>query len=110
MKFFFSSMVIFFCLSNLSYGGQWCKAIYPYSEEASDGKFNRQLSLCKNSDNLFISISDKYINSLQLLHASIANFCDLNRQVVKSSSQKGNESFHSVACVFKKHTLRKEKN
>ena len=103
MKFFFSTVVTFFFLSNLSYGSQWCKAIYPYSEEASDGKFNKQLSLC-------ISISDKYINSLQLLHASIANFCDLNRQVVKSSSQKGDESFHSVACVFKKHTLRREKN
>tara|TARA_B100000989_G_scaffold103487_1_gene75762 strand:+ start:2502 stop:2834 length:333 start_codon:yes stop_codon:yes gene_type:complete len=110
MKYFFFFLTIPFCYSTLSYGGQWCKAIYPYSEEASDGKFNKQLSLCKNSDNLFISISAKYINSSQLLHASIANFCDLNRQVVKTSSQTGDESFNSVACVFKKHTLRKEKN
>ena len=102
-------MTISFLFCNSSYSSQWCKAIYPYSEEANDGKFNKQLSLCKNSDNLFISISDKYINASQLLHASIANFCDLNRQVVKTSTQKGDEAFHSVACVFKKHTLRKEK-
>tara|TARA_B100000989_G_C19509540_1_gene458245 strand:- start:265 stop:597 length:333 start_codon:yes stop_codon:yes gene_type:complete len=110
MKYFFFVLAIFFCVSNLSHGSQWCKAIYPYSEKANDGKFNKQLSLCRNSDNLFISISDKYINSLQLLHASIANFCDLNRQVVKTSSKKGEESFHSVVCVFKKHSLRKQKN
>ena len=110
MKYFIVILGVIFSQSDLLHGSQWCKAVYPYSEEANDGKFNKQLSLCKNSDNLFISISDKYINSLQLLHASIANFCDLNRQVVKSNSQKDKESFHSVACVFKKHTLRREKN
>ena len=94
--------------SRYSFAATWCKAIYQFSAEASDGNFNKQLDLCKNSDNIFISISSKYLNSMQLLHASIANFCDLNRQVIKTQSRKGDDSFHSVACVFKRHKLRKE--
>lgn len=105
----FIIILITFFLSKKSTSATWCKAVYKFSAEASDGNFNKQLDLCKNSDNVFISISSKYLNSLQLLHASIANFCDLNRQVIKTQSKKNNVNFHSVACVFKRHTLRKDK-
>ena len=87
----------------------WCKAIYPYSSEAFDGDFQKQLSVCKNSDNLFISIHSKYKNSQHLLNASIANFCDLNRQIVVSKTKKApEEHYNSAVCVFKRHILREK--
>ena len=106
LKLFIIIFLTFFILES-SVAATWCKAVYQFSVEASDGNFNKQLDLCRNNDNVFISISSKYINSMQLLNASIANFCDLNRQVVKTESQ-NKDAFHSVACVFKRHILRKE--
>ena len=98
----------FFYVSTVN-SATWCKAIYPYSSEAFDGHFQKQLSVCKNSDNLFISIHSKYKNSQHLLNASIANFCDLNRQVVISKTEKDpEESYNSAVCVFKRHILREK--
>ena len=90
-----------------TYSATWCKAIYPYSKEASDGKFQKQLSLCRNSDNLFLSIHTNYKHAQHLLNASIANFCDLNRRIIVSSPQKENLYFSAV-CVFKRHNLRED--
>lgn len=94
-----------FFLTDSALPATWCKAIYPYSKEANDGKFQKQLSLCRNADNLFISIHTKYENAQHLLNASIANFCDLNRQIIVSSPEKANLYFSAV-CVFKRHSLR----
>lgn len=96
--------LIFVCFHSL-YAGQWCKAIYPYSENALDGEFQKQLSICRNSDNLFLSIHSGYKNAQHLLNASIANYCDLNKKIV-ISEPKQNSLFYSSVCVFKKHFLR----
>ena len=86
MKNFFVYLTLtFFSFSlNESFSASWCKAIYPFSKEAFDGNFQKQLSLCKNTDNVFISIHSQYDNALHLLHASIANFCDLTKHIIKS--------------------------
>ena len=91
-----------------SASANWCKAIYPYSKEALDGNFQKQLSLCKNSDNLFLSIHSNYDNALHLLHTSIASFWDLTKQVIKSEIKKTGSSFYSFVCVFRRHKLREE--
>lgn len=106
MKTFFYIIIVFFLFFKNSHSANWCKAIYKYSDEAFDGNFQNQLSLCKNSDNLFVSISSKYKNSAHLLNATIANFCDLNRNIIKSESQNSDQSYFSAVCVFRKHNLR----
>ena len=88
------------------FSATWCKAIYPYSKEAFDGNFQKQLSICKNNDNAFISIHSKYDNALHLLHATIANFCDLSKKVIKSVSSSNVDSYFSAVCVFRRHNLR----
>ena len=108
-RFYAYLIILFWSFSfNESFSASWCKAIYPYSKEAFDGNFQKQLSLCKNTDNVFISIHSKYDNALHLLHASIANFCDLTKQIVKSESKIHNDSFYSAVCVYKRHNLRKD--
>ena len=109
-NFFVCFALTFFSLGlNESFSASWCKAIYPFSKEASDGNFQKQLSLCKNTDNVFISIHSQYDNALHLLHASIANFCDLTKEIIKSESTTHNDSFYSAVCVFKRHNIRKNK-
>ena len=105
MKFIL--FLVFFILisPNHSFSGIWCKAVYPYTESHEDGEFQKQLSLCKNSDNLFVSIHSKYKNAKNLLLASIANFCDLNKQVV-INEKKGQDSYYSAVCSFRRHYLR----
>ena len=107
MKNFYRILFLFLILfrSDLQ-SANWCKAIYQYSEQAFDGNFQKQLSLCKSSDNLFLSIASKYKNASHLLNASIANYCDLNKQIIKSQTTKVEKSYYSAVCVFRKHKLR----
>ena len=87
--------------------GTWCKAVYPYKEgQFYENEFQKQLQICKNNDNLFISISKKYTNASHLINAAIANYCDLNRQVLKSEPYNENDSCFSAVSVFRKHFLR----
>ena len=87
--------------------GTWCKAVYSYKEgQFYENEFQKQLQICKNNDNLFISISKKYNNASHLINAAVANYCDLNRQVLKSEPQDENDSFFSAVCVFRRHFLR----
>ena len=65
MKLFLLLVFLFF-FSTESFSGTWCKAVYPYTESHEDGEFEKQLSLCKNNDNLFVSIHSKYKNSRNL--------------------------------------------
>ncbi len=104
---FYFLFLTFFPLKD-SISANWCKAIYPFSKEAFDGDFHKQLSLCKNNDNLFLSIHSRYDNALHLLHTSIASFCDLSKQVIKSEVKKNDSSFYSSVCVFRRHKLREE--
>ena len=43
----------------------------------------------------------KYTNASHLINAAIANYCDLNRQVLKSEPHNENDSFFSAVCVFR---------
>lgn len=96
---------ILFSFNNL-FAGTWCKATYHFNENFKESEFLKQLERCKNNDNLFISINKQYINANHLLNATIANYCDLNRNILKSSPTDANDSFHSAVCVFRKHFLR----
>ena len=107
-KYFFCLLFLSFFPLKDSLSANWCKAIYPFSKEAFDGDFHKQLSLCKNNDNLFLSIHSRYDNALHLLHTSIASFCDLSKQVIKSEVKKNDSSFYSSVCVFRRHKLREE--
>ena len=106
MKLSLYIFFILFCVVKGSNASNWCKAIYKYSDEAYDGNFQKQLSLCRNNDNLFVSISSKYKNSAHLLNATIANFCDLNKNIVRSQSEVSDQSYFSAVCVFRRHELR----
>ena len=100
-------LLILVSINKNSEAGTWCKAVYPYKEgQFYENEFQKQLQICKNNDNLFISISKKYTNASHLINAAIANYCDLNRQVLKSEPHNENDSFFSAVCVFRKHYLR----
>ena len=52
MRIFLSNILkIFVLVSDFSYAGNWCKAIY--NQDISQGDFQEQISKCRNSDNFF---------------------------------------------------------
>ena len=55
MNFFFKIIIlsIFLLSANISFAGNWCKAIY--NQDISEGDFQKQISKCKNSDNFFLA-------------------------------------------------------
>lgn len=93
--------------SEKSYSGTWCKAIYPFKEsQFFENEFEKQLQVCKNNDNVFISISKKYTNASHLINAAIANYCDLNKKILKSEPYDNDDFYFSAVCVFRRHFIR----
>ena len=95
-------------IPKLVYSGTWCKAVYSFNEDFHVADFQKQISKCKNSDNFFVSISKNYKNASHILNATIANYCDLNRNIVKSKPENNEDTFYSAVCVFRNHFLREE--
>ena len=91
---------------NLSEGCASFKTTPKLSPTSQD--FQKQISKCKNSDNFFVSISKNYKNASHILNATIANYCDLNRNIVKSKPENNEDTFYSAVCVFRNHFLREE--
>ena len=105
MKF---AIIIFFLVFNIlnwssTSAANWCKVIY--NKETSDGEVKKQLSQCKNSDNIFIAINSGFSNSGHLLNSLIAENCDLRRKVLSTVPRKGDPYFTAV-CEFRRHILR----
>ena len=107
MKFFYRIAVlkIFVLVSDFSYAGNWCKAIY--NQDISEGDFQEQISKCRNSDNFFLAIHTSYNNSGHLLNSLISELCDLRRNIIKSVPRPGDPYF-TVVCEFRRHYLRKD--
>tara|TARA_X000000950_G_scaffold283042_2_gene383047 strand:+ start:309 stop:635 length:327 start_codon:yes stop_codon:yes gene_type:complete len=108
MKPFLLFFFVLILKSNLLYGGTWCKAVYSFNEEFHKSDFQKQISKCKNSDNFFVSISKIYKNASHILNATIANYCDLNKSIVKSRPVTNEDTFYSAVCVFRNHYLRED--
>ncbi len=106
MNFFFRIAIfnIFILLANVSFAGNWCKAIY--NQNITEGDFQEQISKCRNSDNFFLAIHTSYNNSGHLLNSLISEFCDLRRNIVRSEPRAGDPYF-TVVCEFRRHYLRK---
>ena len=106
MNFFFKIIIlnIFLLSANISFAGNWCKAIY--NQDISEGDFQKQISKCKNSDNFFLAIHTSYNNSGHLLNSLVSELCDLRRNIVRSEPRKG-DPYYSVVCEFRRHYLRK---
>ena len=68
----------------------WCKAIYK----------------CKNSDNFFLAIHSSYKNAGHLLNSFVAEYCDLNRRLLRTEPREG-DPFFTIVCEFRKSNLRK---
>ena len=58
----------------------WCKAVY--KQDTLPGELQKQISKCKNSDNFFLAIHTTYKNAGHLLNSFIAEYCDLNRNLL----------------------------
>ena len=102
----FALIIMFY---SQGFSGTWCKAVYPYKEgNFYENEFQKQLQICKNNDNLFISINKQYTNASHLINAAIANYCDLNREILKSEPFNENDSFFSAVCTFRRHFLREK--
>lgn len=108
MNFFSYLILLIFLGHTNSFSGTWCKAVYSFSEEYHDSDFQKQISKCKNADNFFVSISKNFKNASHILNATIANYCDLNRRIVKSMPETNEDTFYSAVCVFRKHFLRQD--
>jgi len=99
----FVSLLIYSFKSNVE-ARDWCKVIY--NKEITAGELVEQTEKCRNSDNVFLAIHSSYKNAGHLLNSFIAEFCDLDRQVVKSEPRQGDPYF-SLVCEFRRHILRK---
>tara|TARA_B100000963_G_scaffold358129_1_gene381990 strand:- start:235 stop:555 length:321 start_codon:yes stop_codon:yes gene_type:complete len=97
--FFF---LIFF--SEISVAKSWCKAIY--NQNILPGELQKQINKCRNSDNFFLAIHSSYKNAGHLLNSLVAEYCDLNRRLLRTEPREG-DSFFTIVCEFRKSNLRK---
>ena len=82
----------------------WCKAVY--MQDTLPGELQKQISKCKNSDNFFLAIHTTFKNAGHLLNSFIAEYCDLNRNLLTTEPRQG-DPFFTVVCEFRKNNLRK---
>ena len=99
-KMFLISLLFFFEVES----GNWCKAIY--NKNVTDGEIKSQIKKCRNSDNFFLAIDSSYQNSGHLTSSFVAKYCDLRRQIVKTTPRDGDPYF-TVVCEFRRNNLRK---
>ena len=100
---------IFVFLLFLSFAEQvkaksWCKAIY--NQNILPGELQKQINKCRNSDNFFLAIHSSYKNAGHLLNSFVAEYCDLNRRLLRTEPREG-DPFFTIVCEFRKSKLRK---
>ena len=66
MKFIYLILAFIFLFKGAE-SGHWCKVIY--NKESKIGELKKQLTKCKNSDNIFIAIHSEFLNSGHLLNS-----------------------------------------
>ena len=88
---------------NIVSSAHWCKVIY--NQGTTDGQISKQISSCKNSDNLFIAIHSGFQNAGHLLNSMIAENCDIKRNIISTIPRNGDPYFTAV-CEFRRHILR----
>ena len=66
----------------------------------------RTRNYTKNSDNFFLAIHSSYKNAGHLLNSFVAEYCDLNRRLLRTEPREG-DPFFTIVCEFRKSNLRK---
>jgi hypothetical protein len=102
IKIFTFLVLLFF--TELTYAKSWCKAIY--NQNILPGELQKQINKCRNSDNFFLAIHSSYKNAGHLLNSFVAEYCDLNRRLLRTEPRAG-DPFFTVVCEFRKSNLRK---
>ena len=88
-------------------GDSWM--IFSHKDSASEGskyELQKQINKCKNSDNFFLAIHTTFKNAGHLINSFIAEYCDLNRNLLTTEPRQG-DPFFTVVCEFRKSNLRK---
>ena len=96
--------LLFFSFSGEIKAKSWCKAIY--SKDILPGELQKQINKCRNSDNFFLAVHSTYKNAGHLLNSFVAEYCDLNRRLLRTEPREG-DPFFTVVCEFRKSNLRK---
>tara|TARA_A100001011_G_C14162081_1_gene778717 strand:+ start:555 stop:875 length:321 start_codon:yes stop_codon:yes gene_type:complete len=97
---------IFFLLFSFSErinAKSWCKAVY--NQNILPGELQKQINKCRNSDNFFLAIHSSYKNAGHLLNSFVAEYCDLNRRLLRTEPREG-DPFFTIVCEFRKSNLR----
>ena len=91
IKILISSFLIFF--SEHVDAKSWCKAIY--NQNILPGELQKQINKCRNSDNFFLAIHSSYKNAGHLLNSMVAEYCDLNRRLLRTEPREGDPFFYN---------------